>query len=82
MQKVCKNAYLQYIKSRPGASVESMKRIKEFRINEAGVLPQYSDIPQAATDIISRMKNYRPSGVSITLCTHICIDIGESENYI
>lgn len=64
MQKVCNNAYQQYIRSRPGASTESVKRIKELRINEAGILPQYSDVSQTAADIISRMKNYRPQGVS------------------
>lgn len=67
MRKVCNNAYQQYVKSRPGASMESVKRIKELRINEAGVLPEYSDDSHAAADIISRMKNYRPQGVSVTL---------------
>lgn len=71
MQKVCSNAYQQYVKSRPGASVESIRRTKELRINEAGILPQYSDVPSAAMDIISRMKNYRPQGVSVTFCTDI-----------
>lgn len=65
MQKVCNNAYQRYIKSRPGASTESVKRTKELCINEAGILPQYSDVSPAAIDIISRMKNYRPQGVSV-----------------
>lgn len=67
MRKVCNNAYQQYIRSRPGASAESVKRTKELCINEAGILSQYSDISHAAADIMSRMKNYRPQGVSITL---------------
>jgi len=67
MRKVCNNAYQQYVRSRPGASAESVKRIKELCINEAGILPQYSDVSQTAADIISRMKNYRPQGVSMSL---------------
>lgn len=67
MQKVSSNAYQQYVRSRPGASTESVKRIKELCISEAGVLPQYSDVSSTAVDLISRMKNYRPQGVSITL---------------
>lgn len=71
MRKVCNNAYQQYVRSRQGASTESVKRIKELRINEAGILPQYSDISRTAAEIISKMKNYRPQGVSITLHIHI-----------
>ncbi|XP_011866116.1 PREDICTED: ATP-dependent RNA helicase DDX54 [Vollenhovia emeryi] len=62
MRKVCNNAYQQYIRSRPGASAESVKRIKELCINEAGILPQYADVSHTAADIISKMKNYRPQG--------------------
>ena len=66
MRKVCNNAYQQYVRSRPRASAESVKRIKELRINEAGILPEYSDASHINTaDIISRMKNYKPQGVSI-----------------
>lgn len=70
MQKVCNNAYQRYIRSRPGASIESVKRVKELCINEAGILPQYSDVSPTATDIISRMKNYRPQGVSMISFIH------------
>lgn len=66
MQKVCNNAYQQYVRSRPGASTESVKRVKELCISEAGVLPQYSDISPTSADLILRMKNYRPQGVSMT----------------
>lgn len=64
MQQVCSNAYQQYIRSRPGASVESVKRTKELRICEAGVIPEYRDVAPAAADLLTRMKNYRPQGVS------------------
>lgn len=65
MRKVCNNAYQQYVRSRPGASAESVKRVKELRISEAGVLSKYSDVSPTAADLISRMRNYRPQGVSI-----------------
>ncbi|XP_015606294.1 ATP-dependent RNA helicase DDX54 [Cephus cinctus] len=62
MQKVCDNAYQQYIRSRPGASTESVKRVKELRISQAGVIAEYCDVTPAAADLLSRMKNYRPQG--------------------
>lgn len=65
MRQVCSNAYQKYIKSRPGASVESVKRIKEFNIHDAGVLPEYSELSDTAEDIIAKMKNYKPQGVSM-----------------
>lgn len=67
MKRVCDNAYQQYVRSRPGASSESVKRVKKLHINEAGVIPQYSDISSTAADILSRMKNYRPQGVSMNI---------------
>ncbi|XP_011054919.1 PREDICTED: ATP-dependent RNA helicase DDX54 [Acromyrmex echinatior] len=70
MRKVCNNAYQQYVRSRPNASAESVKRIKELRINEAGILPQYTDASHINTaDIISRMKNYRPQGTIFEIGT-------------
>lgn len=64
MRQVSSNGYQQYIRSRPGASVESVKRVKELRICDAGVLPEYRDTVNAAADLLSQMKNYRPQGVS------------------
>ncbi|XP_077267189.1 ATP-dependent RNA helicase DDX54 isoform X2 [Temnothorax americanus] len=69
MRKVCNNAYQRYIRSRPGASTESVKRIKELRISEAGILPQYSDVSHTAADLISRMKTYRPQGTIFEIGT-------------
>lgn len=58
------NAYQQYLRSRPGASTDSVKRVKELQIGSAGVIPEYCDVTPAAADILARMKNYRPQGVS------------------
>lgn len=63
MEKVCSNGYQQYLRSRPAASVASVKRVKELCINEAGYLPEYCNVPEDTANILARMKNYRPLGV-------------------
>lgn len=65
MEKVCDNAYKQYIRSRPGASSESIKRIKELHISEAGVMPEYSNASSSTTNLLSKIVNYKPQGVCI-----------------
>ncbi|XP_023245258.1 ATP-dependent RNA helicase DDX54 [Copidosoma floridanum] len=62
MQSVCDNAYQKYIKSRPAASVESIKRVKELDISFAGVLPEFRGLCNDATDLLTKMKGYRPRG--------------------
>lgn len=63
MQNVCNNAYDKYVKSRPAASSESNKRIKEIDISNAGILPEFRNSNDAVGDLLSKMKNYRPKGV-------------------
>lgn len=65
MEKVCDNAYKQYIRSRPAPSSESIKRVKELHISEAGVIPEYSDVSLSTTNLLSKIVNYRPQGVCI-----------------
>lgn len=62
IKKVCSNAYQQYLRSRPGSSTDSVKRVKELQIGAAGVIPEYCDVTPAAADLLSRMKSYRPQG--------------------
>lgn len=62
MEKVCNNAYKQYIRSRPAPSSESIKRVKELHISEAGVIPEYSDVSLSTTNLLSKIVNYRPQG--------------------
>ncbi|XP_033190645.1 ATP-dependent RNA helicase DDX54 isoform X1 [Bombus vancouverensis nearcticus] len=62
MEKVCDNAYKQYIRSRPAPSSESIKRVKELHISEAGVIPEYSDVSLSTTNLLSKIVNYRPQG--------------------
>ena len=76
MENVCENAYKQYIRSRPAASSESIKRVKELHINQAGVIPEYSDVSSNTMNLLSKIVNYRPQGVSIFLIsTYIDYDV-------
>lgn len=74
MAKVCSNAYKQYIRSRPGASVESIKRVKDISLNSFAVHPMFpvqGAIQPNASDILEKMKNYRPNGVRLNKCLEI-----------
>ncbi|XP_076619008.1 ATP-dependent RNA helicase DDX54 [Colletes latitarsis] len=62
MEQVCDNAYKQYIRSRPAASSESIKRVKELHIGEAGVIPEYSDVSSNTTNLLSKIMSYKPQG--------------------
>ncbi|XP_076642744.1 ATP-dependent RNA helicase DDX54 [Halictus rubicundus] len=62
MEKVCDNAYKQYIRSRPAASSDSIKRVKELHIGEAGVIPEYSNVSSNTRNLLSKILSYRPQG--------------------
>jgi ATP-dependent RNA helicase DDX54/DBP10 len=74
MKKVCANAYRQYIRSRPGASVESVKRVKNINHNSFTIHPVFpvqDAIQSNASDILEKMRNYRPSGVRLNKCLEV-----------
>lgn len=63
IQKTCNNAYKKYIKSRPGASVESVKKIKELELATMQLHPLFRNIGSAEQEkfgLLSRMSEYRP----------------------
>ncbi|XP_076277524.1 ATP-dependent RNA helicase DDX54 [Lasioglossum baleicum] len=62
MEKVCDNAYKQYIRSRPAASSDSIKKVKELHIGEAGVIPEYSNVSSNTRNLLSKIFSYRPQG--------------------
>lgn len=69
MKKVCNNAYEQYCRSRPAASVDSSKRVKTLPLNSAGIHPLFRSAMNEVTDmsreiLLDKMKGYRPQGVS------------------
>ncbi|KAG8190766.1 hypothetical protein JTE90_024892 [Oedothorax gibbosus] len=70
MLKVTKNAYNQYIKSRPNPSSESVKRMKEFSFVSTEFHPIFKD--DAALErnkMLCEMKNYRPNTTIFELGT-------------
>jgi len=58
------NAYKQYLRSRPGASTESVKRCKELKCQELAPHPLFNeektDLEIAREDFLSQMKNFKP----------------------
>lgn len=65
LKRVCGNAYKQYIRSRPGASIESVKRMKEIDPDKFAIHPvfpaQYG-VESSTSDLLRKMKSYRPHG--------------------
>lgn len=64
-QNVCVNAYKKYLKSRPGASIESVKRVKELSLPSVGIHPLFSNLHKAEENrsaFLAAMRQYRPQG--------------------
>lgn len=69
MGTVVEHAYQQYNRCRPAASSDSNKRVKQMNLGTCGILPIFdtSDVYKSEEnkqDLLNRMKNYRPHGVS------------------
>ena len=67
LKRVCGNAYKQYIRSRPGASIESVKRVKEIEPDKFPIHPLFPaqfEVESSTYDFLKKIKNYRPQGVS------------------
>lgn len=65
---MCKNAYTRYLQTRTGASVESVRRLREIDFTKLGTHPIFKShcMPLEADKqtILGAMKQYRPKGVS------------------
>lgn len=69
MGTVIEHAYQQYNRCRPSASSDSNKRVKQMQFATCAVLPIFktSEVYKSEEnkqDLLNRMKNYRPQGVS------------------
>lgn len=67
MKKVCNNGYKSYIRSRPGASKDSVRRAKSINVDQLQVHPIFSEKYGSETDrlkFINKMKDYKPQTVS------------------
>ncbi|XP_054268616.1 ATP-dependent RNA helicase DDX54 [Macrosteles quadrilineatus] len=64
-RRVSENAYKQYLRSRPGASVDSVRRVKELPTATLGAHPAFVSISKPLLDrasMLVQMKNYKPQG--------------------
>ena len=63
-KQISENGYKQYLKCRQGASVESVKRTKELKIQQMGDHPlltkTISTTDKKRSNILEEMKNFRP----------------------
>ncbi len=67
MKQVAANGYKQYLKSRTGASVESVKRARKMKAETIGTHPllvrETTEVEQERTNFLEQMKNFRPANV-------------------
>ena len=67
MKKVTENAYKQYIRSRPAASSDSNRRVKEMPFDKCGTHPIFKErddyVEEERENLLDQMKSYRPQGV-------------------
>lgn len=67
MKKVTENAYLQYVRSRPAASSDSNRRIKELPFATCAIHPLFKEykeyVEEERENLLEKMKSYRPQGV-------------------
>ncbi|XP_034257022.1 ATP-dependent RNA helicase DDX54 [Thrips palmi] len=71
-KRTCKNAYSRYLQTRTGASVESVRRLRELDFTKLGAHPIFNKIhclPLEADKqtLLSAMKQYRPKGTVFEL---------------
>lgn len=68
MKQVTENGYMKYIKSRPAASSDSNRRIKDLPFGSCAIHPIFKEVAEksevARENLLDQMKNYRPQGVS------------------
>ncbi|XP_044010765.1 ATP-dependent RNA helicase DDX54 [Aphidius gifuensis] len=65
MSNVCKNSYQKVMRTRKIATSESCKNGKKLNLTSAGIIAELCPTTSTTTeniDILSQMKNYRPSG--------------------
>ncbi|XP_076255680.1 ATP-dependent RNA helicase DDX54 isoform X2 [Rhynchophorus ferrugineus] len=72
MQKVTENAYKQYIRSRPAASADSNRRIKDLPMDLCTLHSVFKSLNDTAlmerNMVLDKMKLYRPNGTIFEIC--------------
>ena len=74
-RRVASNGYKMYLKSRTGASVESVKRARQMKAETIGVHPlllrdngEETALASEKADFLEQMKNFRPANVTAPNC--------------
>ena len=68
-RRVASNGYKMYLKSRTGASVESVKRARQMKAEAIGAHPllvrsgEETVLETEKADFLEQMKNFRPANV-------------------
>jgi len=66
MEGVCNNSFTKYLRSRPGASQDSIKRSKRLGIIVNNPHPIFGTSDnKEGEDLLKRMKNYKPKAVCV-----------------
>lgn len=69
MKKVTENGYSQYLRSRPNASADSNRRVKDLPFSICWVHSIFqsseANLENDKELFLNKMRNYRPQGVSI-----------------
>ncbi|CAH1773023.1 unnamed protein product [Owenia fusiformis] len=63
LKQVSENGYKQYLRSRPAAASESIKRTKEMQALALGQHPMFGSnvLEDARSDLLHKMKSYKPN---------------------
>lgn len=80
MTKVIENAYQQYVRSRPAASSDSNKRIKDMPFGNClvhTIFKGHDNESSERDNLLNKMKDYRPHGTIFEICGK-----NNSQNYI
>ncbi|KAL1500921.1 hypothetical protein ABEB36_006340 [Hypothenemus hampei] len=69
IQKTLDNAYKQYLRSRPTASSDSNRRVKELGLDVCSIHPIFRQVEELHRDcLLEKMKTYRPQGTIFEIC--------------
>lgn len=72
LKEVSEKGYQQYCRSRPAASTDSNKRIKDMPFSSCGVHPIFKQtvkvLENEKENILDKMRQYRPAGTIFEIC--------------
>lgn len=74
---MCANGYKNYLKSRPAASRDSVKRAKTIELDKIRTHPLFESICDSETEnleFVRKMKNYKPQIVSCEIRVNTIFD--------